>query len=193
LLPLRFLALGAIRTGVAHRVAPAEPVIVSIERNTTDTVGLPPTEITAEKQGLPQADADSSTRWVTLCDVAGPSDPRSRKRPTRTVGQMLPTVLSELGLTPAAQGVRVLQVWDEALGEFAPYCRPDGIRNGTLVARVPDSAWMQRLQLEKPQILGRLEELLGEPVAQEIRFRISPAAPPPTGGRGSRDRLGPSG
>jgi predicted nucleic acid-binding Zn ribbon protein len=117
-----------------------------------------------------------------------------RKRSPRAVGELLPTVLAELGLTPASHGVRLLQVWDRALGsELAPYCRLEGVRHGTLVARVPDSAWMQRLQLEKPRILERLEELLGEPAAQDLRFRIGPLQPRPTRGRGAPDRSEPSG
>jgi predicted nucleic acid-binding Zn ribbon protein len=40
------------------------------------------------------------------------------------------------------------------------------------VAVVPDSAWMQRLQLEKPAILARLRERLGDEVPAEMRFRV---------------------
>ena len=121
-------------------------------------------------------------------------NPRARKRAVRALGELLPTVLSELGLTPASHGVRLLQVWDRALGsELAPHCRLEGVRHGTLVARVPDSAWMQRLQLEKPRILERLEELLGEPAAHDLRFRIGPPEPRATRSRGAPDRSEPSG
>jgi predicted nucleic acid-binding Zn ribbon protein len=126
--------------------------------------------------------------------MAEAENPRARKRPVRAVGELLPSVLADLGLTPASHGVRLLQVWDQALGsELAPYCRPEGVRHGTLVARVPDSAWMQRLQLEKPRILARLEELLGEPAARDLRFRIGPLERAPTRGPGPPDRSEPSG
>jgi predicted nucleic acid-binding Zn ribbon protein len=109
------------------------------------------------------------------------------------MGSLLPKVLSELGLDQASHGVRLLNVWDEALGpELAPHCRPEGVRHGTLIARVPDSAWMQRLQLEKRRIMERLEELLGEPAAEDFRLRIG-SFDPPTPDRGTRDRSGPSG
>jgi predicted nucleic acid-binding Zn ribbon protein len=81
-------------------------------------------------------------------------------------------VLSDLGLDATAHAVRVLQVWDEALGELAAHCRPEGIRRGVLHARVPDSAWMQRIQLEKPRILAALESRIGERVATDLRLRI---------------------
>ena len=100
-------------------------------------------------------------------------------------------MLVELGLDKTSKGVRLLEVWDRALGELAPHCRPEGVRHGTLVARVPDSAWMQRLQLEKPRILARLEELLGEPVAHDLRFRVG-TVDPFRRGRAERDRSEPS-
>jgi predicted nucleic acid-binding Zn ribbon protein len=83
-------------------------------------------------------------------------------------------MLDELGLSETSRAVRVLEVWDRALGpELAPHCRPQGISRGVLYASVPDSAWMQRLQLEKPRILARLAEALGEPAAQDMRLRLS--------------------
>jgi predicted nucleic acid-binding Zn ribbon protein len=100
----------------------------------------------------------------------------SRRRPgtpPERVGALIGEVLEELGLDAASLGARVLEVWDDVLGpDLAPHCRPEGIRRGTLVARVPDSAWMQRLQLEKPRILSGLRARLGEPVATDLRLRI---------------------
>jgi predicted nucleic acid-binding Zn ribbon protein len=98
--------------------------------------------------------------------------PRRAGRP-ESLGDLVPRVLDELGLSETSHAVRLLEIWDEALGpELAPHCRPDGIRNGTLYANVPDSAWMQRLQMEKPRILARLESALGEPAARDLRLRV---------------------
>jgi predicted nucleic acid-binding Zn ribbon protein len=89
------------------------------------------------------------------------------------VGELLPQLLGDLGLDDASLQVRVLRVWDAALGPLlAPHCRPEGLRRGELVAIVRDSAWMQRLSLERPVILGRLAEMLGETAPRSIRFRI---------------------
>jgi predicted nucleic acid-binding Zn ribbon protein len=99
---------------------------------------------------------------------------RGERRRPESLGGLIPRVLSDLGLDPAALALRVLQVWDEAIGpELAPYCRLDGIRHGILYANVPDSSWMQRLQFEKPEMLERLTAALGEPPAKEIRLRIA--------------------
>jgi predicted nucleic acid-binding Zn ribbon protein len=82
-------------------------------------------------------------------------------------------VLEEVGLGPAADSARLLAVWNEALGpELAPHCQLDGVRRGVIWVNVRDSAWMQRVQLEKPRILARLEAALGGPVATDLRLRV---------------------
>ncbi|MEE8558175.1 MAG: DUF721 domain-containing protein [Myxococcota bacterium] len=116
--------------------------------------------------------AQSKERWSASSQRA------VRASAPTAVGDLLAGVLSDLELSPAADALRVLQVWDQVLGPgLSPHCRAVAVRRGTLVAEVSDSAWMQRLQFEKPRILGRLRELLGEGAPGELRFRIS--APPP--------------
>ncbi len=89
------------------------------------------------------------------------------------LGDLVQEVLTELGLDQAAVGARILGIWDEALGPaLAPHCRPEGIRRRVLHARVPDSAWMQRVQLETPQILERLRDHLGEEAPAALRLVI---------------------
>lgn len=97
---------------------------------------------------------------------------RRATSPPESVGDLLPRVLDELGLGDTSAAVHLIRVWDEVLGEsFAPHCRPEGIRGGVIQARVRDSAWMQRIQLEKPRILKRLTEALDEP-PHDIRLLI---------------------
>ena len=80
------------------------------------------------------------------------------------MSELLPGVLDDVGLGATSDAVQLVRVWDETLGEpFAANCRPEGLRNGVVVARVRDSSWMQRIQLEKPRILARLAEALEEP------------------------------
>jgi predicted nucleic acid-binding Zn ribbon protein len=97
----------------------------------------------------------------------------ARKRREEAIGNLIPSVLSDLGLDDSALSVRLIRIWDEALGPaVATHCRPDGVRGDVLYATVPDSAWMQRLQLQKPTILRRLTEALGEPPAADLRLRV---------------------
>ena len=78
-----------------------------------------------------------------------------------------------MGLSPTSDALRLLGIWDEALGPLAEHCRPDGLRNGIVRASVRDSAWMQRVQFEKPRILAALGAALGDP-PKELRLRIGP-------------------
>ena len=98
-----------------------------------------------------------------------------RKSTPESLGDLLPRLLDEVGLGATAKAVAVIRAWDEALGpEFAEHCRPDGVRNGVIHARVRDSSWMQALQLEKPAIFARLRALLGEDAPRDLRLRIGP-------------------
>jgi len=99
--------------------------------------------------------------------------PGRRRGPPESMADLLPRLLEEVGLGKTAQAVQVIHAWDEALGPaFRAHCRPDGVRNGVIHARVRDSSWMQRLQLEKPRIFARLKELLGDEAPQDMRLRI---------------------
>src|SRR5262245_53930936 len=97
--------------------------------------------------------------------------------PTRaqSLGELLPRLLDDLGLDDASLQVQLLRLWGEAVGpELAPHCRPQGLRGGEILAHVRDSAWMQRISLEQPRILARLETRLGTAAPRSMRLRIGP-------------------
>jgi len=123
--------------------------------------------------------------------VAHPNRPPVRSGRPRRVGELVPEVLEEVGLGATSAVLRLLGEWDSALGEqFAPHCRLDGIRHGVVYARVRDSGWMQRIQLEKPKILARIAKALGESIACDLRFRLGDVEQDtsPSPGRGSPGR-----
>ena len=105
--------------------------------------------------------------------------PAARSRPRRTpperLSELLPKVLDDLALGQTAEALRLVKAWDEALGpELSPHCRPEGLRRNVVQAHVRDSAWMQRLQMERPRILAKLRQALPDAEDLEIRFRIGP-------------------
>lgn len=96
-----------------------------------------------------------------------------RKGRPEGVGDLISGVLEDLGLDETSASVRLLKVWDRALGpKLAPHCRPEGMRRGVVRADVRDSAWMQRLQLEKPRILEALKRELGDAAPTDLRLRV---------------------
>jgi predicted nucleic acid-binding Zn ribbon protein len=114
--------------------------------------------------------SDEPRRGSPRRSTAGPA---RRRGPAESLSDLLPKLLDEVGLGATAKAVQVIQAWDEALGpDFRSHCRPDGVRNGVIHARVRDSSWMQRMQLEKPRIFARLRALLGDEAPKDMRLRI---------------------
>ncbi len=100
-----------------------------------------------------------------------------RRSQPEAIADLLPRVLGEMGLETTSTAIRLLQVWSDALGpEIAPHCACDGVRRGVIHARVRDSAWMQRIQMQKPRILEALAERLGQ-APGDLRLRIGPIDP----------------
>ena len=104
-------------------------------------------------------------------------------------------VLGDLGLEAAARSYRIGERWEEAVGsEIARHCRPVALRGGRLEACVDSSVWCQQLQLQTPQILASLREVLGDEAPRDLRFRVGPLPAPartasprsPRGGPGDR-------
>jgi len=96
--------------------------------------------------------------------------PKSQAEPLET---LIPSVLAEVGLDRASAALQLLRAWPAALGEeLAAHCSAEGLRRGVVHAAVSDSAWMQRIQLEKPRILAALRAELGESEVLDLRLHI---------------------
>lgn len=99
-----------------------------------------------------------------------PKRPRSRPQ---TVGDVVPTVLKDLGLETSARVLRISERWEEAVGvEIAAHCQPTALRGDVLEASVDSSVWCQQLQLRVPEILAALERVAGVDAPKEIWLRI---------------------
>jgi len=89
------------------------------------------------------------------------------------VGDMLETVLGDLGLDAAARAFRVGEVWAETVGEVgAAHSKCIGVRGSVLEVLVDSSVWCQQLQLEKSRLLKGLAERLDKDAPTDIRFRL---------------------
>lgn len=107
--------------------------------------------------------------------MSGPPRGRGRRRrgAPKAVGDMLETVLGDLGLDAAARAFRVGEHWAEAVGEpGARHSRCVGLRGSTLEVAVDSSVWCHQLQLEKARLLAGLRERLGDEAPTDIRFRV---------------------
>ncbi len=67
----------------------------------------------------------------------------------------------------------IWKAWKEIVGD--PLCyhtQPQTIRNRILFIDVSHSTWMQQLQFLKPTLLNKIQRFLGEPLIEDIRFKV---------------------
>jgi predicted nucleic acid-binding Zn ribbon protein len=98
---------------------------------------------------------------------------RRRSQP-EALGDLVPRVLSDLGLDAPAGVLRIADGWEDAVGpEIAAHCRPVSLRGGRLEATVDSSVWCQQLQLQAPQILRALRDAFGDEAPTELWLRTA--------------------
>ena len=97
---------------------------------------------------------------------------RSQSTP-ENVGPILERLFSSLNLGIKVKQYQIWDVWDDVVGvAIARQAQPHQIRNMVLWVTVSSSTWMQQLEFMKQQIVGRLNDCMGEKVITDIRFRI---------------------
>ena len=101
----------------------------------------------------------------------------TRSLETRSAGTAIGDVLAAHHLTDEVRAGRLETEWAELVGpKIAQQTRPDTVRGRTLWVEVASTAWMQQLDLLKPQILSGMLERLGEPTLfDELKFRLARA------------------
>jgi predicted nucleic acid-binding Zn ribbon protein len=104
-----------------------------------------------------------------------------KPQPIRSV---LENTLKSLEIDVPLKSYSILGAWNEIVGAtVAAHSQPRSIRNRILFIDVTHSTWMQQLQFLKPTLLEKLNNFLGEPLIQDIRFklgRIFPSTPSPS-------------
>jgi hypothetical protein len=87
------------------------------------------------------------------------------------LGDLLNGYLNQPGLRSKMREQKILNAWDRVVGKaIAEVTQPARVRNRILQIRVINSVWMQELQFHKPFIIKKLNEFLGDPVLQDVRF-----------------------
>jgi predicted nucleic acid-binding Zn ribbon protein len=94
-------------------------------------------------------------------------------RPLREPGGPEPRRLSEsLGRYRTGLSL-VLGAWADVVGEsVAAHAKPVAVRNGALVVEVDDPAWATQLRWLGDDLLARLAERIGSPVADRVEIRV---------------------
>lgn len=83
--------------------------------------------------------------------------------------------MANFGAPPASEVRGVFDGWAEIVGEqVAAHTTPTSLRDGVLLVDVDDPAWASQLTFMEADLLGRLEQHLGEASVREIRHRVRP-------------------
>jgi hypothetical protein len=100
-----------------------------------------------------------------------------KPQPIRSV---LENTLKNLEIDVQLKSYSILGAWNEIAGAtVAAHSQPRSIRNRILFIDVTHSTWMQQLQFLKPTLLEKVNNFLGEPLIQDIRFKLGRILPSP--------------
>ena len=104
------------------------------------------------------------------------------KKP-QSIQSILEKTLKTLEIEVPLKTYSIVGAWSEIVGEsVAGHSQPRSIRNQILFIDVAHPTWMQQLQFLKPTLLNQVNAFLGEPLIQDIRFKlgkVSPTLPAP--------------
>jgi predicted nucleic acid-binding Zn ribbon protein len=97
----------------------------------------------------------------------------SRRAP-RPAGQAMGAFLD--GLAPPTLLAHVQRIWPGVVGEtIAAEATPTGDRSGTLTVTCRSAVWAQELDLMGPDLVGRLNAVLGADLVVALRCSAAPS------------------
>ena len=91
------------------------------------------------------------------------------------IGSILNRVLKECRNGSDDELIRVWELWDGVVGEtISENARPAAFKGKILLVHVSSSPWIHQLQFHKKDIIRNLNESMGKPLIEEIKFKIGP-------------------
>ena len=89
--------------------------------------------------------------------------------------QSLPKLLRAAGESEEVLEAASFAAWRRVAGEALRGCAvPFRLYNRRLVVSVPDATWRRQLEQVSPQLVFRLNSLLGQAVVTYVEFRVDP-------------------
>jgi hypothetical protein len=89
--------------------------------------------------------------------------------------QTLPKLLRAAGESEEVLEAASFAAWRRVAGEALRGCAvPFRLYNKRLIVSVPDTTWRKQLEKVSPQLVFRLNSLLGQAVVTYVEFRVDP-------------------
>lgn len=96
----------------------------------------------------------------------------------QSIRSILEKTIKTLEIDAPLKTYSVMGAWKEIVGEaVAIHSKPYSIRNRILFIEVSHPTWMQQLQFLKLTLLEKINHFLGEPLIQDIRFKVGKISP----------------
>ena len=87
----------------------------------------------------------------------------------------LPAILAATGASAEVAEVACKVAWKSAVGDaLSLHVRPIKLEGQTLIVVVADNIWKRQLEAMRPQLLFRLNSVLGKALVKLIDFRVAP-------------------
>ena len=97
------------------------------------------------------------------------------KRSFVHIGSVLRDVLKNSRLETDTSLIKVWDIWQEAVGDvIAANTRPAAFKGNLLIVNATSSSWLQQLRFLNPEIIQKLNHVLGEIPVNDIKFKIGP-------------------
>jgi hypothetical protein len=99
---------------------------------------------------------------------------RARAVRSQAIGDVLPGVLSRLGLDRKRAEAEVARVWNHLIDPtLVAHAQPTGLHQGTLFVTVDHSVWLDEIvRYRRREILERLQHSFGRDLIARISFRL---------------------
>ena len=92
----------------------------------------------------------------------------------RTLGDVMPAVLNNLGLDRRRAEAEIVRVWNNLIDpNLTAHAQPTGLNKGTLFVTVDSSVWLSEIvRYRRKEILDRLHHSFGRDLIARISFRV---------------------
>lgn len=134
-------------------------------------MSLPPKSRSRPRGAATSAKQRVLAQWrgvdVTPLEVA-------QKVSARTVGELVPQVLSGFRIEQKRGEIEIVKVWNNLIDpNLTAHAQPTGLHKGTLFVTVDNNVWLSEIvRYKRKEILERLQHSFGSEVIKRISFRV---------------------
>jgi hypothetical protein len=98
----------------------------------------------------------------------------AQKVSARSVGDLMPKVLSGFRIEQKRAETEIVKVWNNLIDpNIVAHAQPAGLNKGTLFVTVDNSVWLSEIvRYKRKEILERLQHSFGSEVIKRISFRV---------------------